>query len=115
MPLVNVTNIVSFFKTLALKWHVKFGTKGIFSSPVYITEELVLLCNLDGSYGLIDIENGSLKWQKKLASPIFATASTIKTPTEQLFLILAEVKGQVTICKAENGEKVFVIQMLINY
>lgn len=103
------------FKTLALKWHVKFGTKGIFSSPVYISEELVLLCSLDGSYGLLEIENGSLKWQKKLDSPIFATAGTMKISTEQLFLILAEVKGQITICKAENGEKVFVFQMLINY
>ncbi|TMW42007.1 hypothetical protein DOY81_012911 [Sarcophaga bullata] len=100
-------NVVAYdLKTLALKWHVKFGTKGIFSSPVYISDEFVLLCNLDGSYGLIEIENGSLKWQEKLDSPIFATAGTIKTPTEQILLVLAEVKGQVTICKADNGEKV---------
>lgn len=93
------------FKSLTLIWSLKLGTKGIFSSPVQISEDSVLICTLDGTYALIQAETGAIKWWQKLDTPIFSTPTKLQTSNE-CFLILAEVKGQISICNAENGERV---------
>lgn len=81
------------------------GSKGIFSSPVQISESLILFCCLDGTYSVVETKTGVIKWLQKLDSPIFSTAAKIEVSGET-FLIIAEVKGQISVCKAENGQVV---------
>lgn len=90
---------------MVLLWSLKLGSKGIFSSPVQITSDSVLFCSLDGSYALIQPFTGRTKWLQKLNTPIFSTATKLEISNENL-LVLAEVKGQISICKEENGERV---------
>ncbi|XP_065356367.1 beta-alanine-activating enzyme [Calliphora vicina] len=103
-------NVAAFdLKSLTLIWRLKLGTKGIFSSPVQISEDSVLICTLDGTYALIQAETGVIKWCQKLDTPIFSTPTKLQTSNE-CFLILAEVKGQISICNEENGEKLNAFQ-----
>ncbi|KAM7352015.1 aminoadipate-semialdehyde dehydrogenase isoform 2-T2 [Cochliomyia hominivorax] len=86
-------NVMAFdLKTLTLLWRLKLGSKGIFSSPVLISEDSILFCSLDGIYALVEAKTGFIKWLQKLESPIFSTASKLQLENKT-FLVLAEVKG----------------------
>ncbi|XP_013116869.2 beta-alanine-activating enzyme isoform X1 [Stomoxys calcitrans] len=98
-------NVYAFdLRSLNCLWKLKLGSKGIFSSPLWLSDTLVLFCSLDGSYASIDIANGSIKWKKKLDSPIFSTPALVKNP--RIEVVLAEVRGRVIICSAENGKEI---------
>ncbi|KAI8117638.1 Acyl-CoA synthetase family member 4 like protein [Lucilia cuprina] len=103
-------NIMAFdLRSLSLVWSLKLGAKGIFSSPLLISHDSVLFCTLDGSYALVEAETGTIKWLHKLESPVFSTPAKIQTLHES-FIILAEVKGLISICRVENGEKICTFQ-----
>ncbi|XP_037808323.1 beta-alanine-activating enzyme isoform X2 [Lucilia sericata] len=103
-------NIMAFdLRSLSPIWSLKLGSKGIFSSPLQIMDHSVLFCTLDGTYALIEAEIGSIKWLQKLESPVFSTPAKLQTSHES-FIILAEVRGSIFICKAENGEKICAFQ-----
>ncbi|XP_073824201.1 aminoadipate-semialdehyde dehydrogenase [Musca autumnalis] len=98
-------NIHAFnMKTLSLVWKFKLGSKGIFSSPLKISDEAILFCNLDGYYALIESTSGSTKWIKKLESPIFSSPAQLNTENKDL--VLADVSGRVVVCNKENGDEI---------
>ncbi|XP_061395518.1 beta-alanine-activating enzyme [Musca vetustissima] len=98
-------NIHAFkLKTLSSVWQFKLGNKGIFSSPLIVSEDAALFCSLDGFYALVDISSGTPKWIKQLESPIFSSPARLETTNNEL--ILAEVKGKVVVCNRDNGNEI---------
>uniref|UniRef100_A0A1A9WFZ3 Uncharacterized protein n=1 Tax=Glossina brevipalpis TaxID=37001 RepID=A0A1A9WFZ3_9MUSC len=88
---------------VVVKWRLKIGTKGIFSSPLKVDEELCLICTLDGTYSLLRTGDGSVIWSHQMKSPIFSTPTLIKCPKQSLIAI-AEVRGKVSMCEANTGQ-----------
>lgn len=77
--------------TVELEWEKLIGTRGILAAPLLIDSASVLICTLDGTCELLNID-GTTIWSKKLDSPIFSSPQKVPGRDE---IIVAEVSKKV--------------------
>lgn len=87
----------------SIKWRVKLGTKGIFSSALKISADHLFVATLDGTYALLNSKDGCKVWSHQLKSPVFSTGVQIK---QFNCIAVAEVRGQIFVCDIKDGKKV---------
>lgn len=98
--MVEMDNFVSSLQEKGIKWRLKLGTKGIFSSPISISTDHLFVATLDGTCALLNSTDGSNQWLRHVESPIFSTAIHIK---QFSCIVMAEVRGHISVLSIDDG------------
>ncbi|XP_055712836.1 beta-alanine-activating enzyme-like isoform X1 [Phlebotomus papatasi] len=81
-----------------LIWCTKIGEKGILADPLLTDKTTILLATLDGTVGIIKIDDGTVLSQRVLKAPIFSSPTIVEFKNEnQVKILIAEVNGTVNI------------------
>ncbi|KAK6102601.1 AMP-binding enzyme family protein [Brugia pahangi] len=80
----------------------------ILSSPMLV-DTIVLCATLQGEFLSVELETGTILWKIQLAAPIFANLCMIE---EQNRVLVANVKGLITLCDTTNGRIIYQYDVL---
>ncbi|CRL01498.1 CLUMA_CG014304, isoform A [Clunio marinus] len=77
---------------IELVWNKLVGSRGILATPLALNNSSILICTLDGTCELLNVNQGNLLWTRKFDSPIFSSPQIIPGRKE---ILIAEVSKRV--------------------
>lgn len=82
-------------------WCQRVGTKSIYANPTKFDENSFLVCSLDGTIALVDL-NSNILWSFTSMAPIFATPTVFKNIRNEPHILFASVNGMMYNLKSDG-------------